>query len=67
MDRSKLLIYLFLFLCVNISLSGATKVTYVEKVHRRVLFLNSSLYKFEKKKNAPGVNITAKIFEVKLR
>ena len=65
MDRSKLLIYLFLNLCVNISLSGATKVTYVEKVHRRVLFLNSSLYKFEKK-NAPGVNITAKIFEVKL-
>ena len=65
MDRSKLLICLFLFLCLNISLLRNTKVTYVEKVHRRVLFLNSSLYNFEKK-NAPGVNITGKIFVVKL-
>ena len=65
MDRSKLLIYLFLFLRLNISLLGNTKVTYVEKVYRRVLFLNSSLYNFEKK-NAPGVNITGKIFIVKL-
>ena len=50
MDRSKLLICLFLFLCLNISLLRNTKVTYVEKVQRRVLFLNSSLYNFEKKK-----------------
>ena len=52
MGRSKLLIYLFLFLRLNISLLGTTKITYDGKVHRRVPL--QFTYNFEKKKCSRG-------------